>query len=39
MNGHLDATYGSWTTGWVHWVTNDVTYWRDLAGTAFCTNM
>ena len=46
FNGIADAQFGFWNTGWVHsnpfhaGIPNgDWTYWRDIRGTQFCTNL
>ncbi|KAK0745120.1 hypothetical protein B0T21DRAFT_279954 [Apiosordaria backusii] len=44
-NGFMDGTVaGWWKTGWVHYYNGqfgdvDFTFWRDLQGTPFCTNL
>ncbi|KAK4170628.1 hypothetical protein QBC36DRAFT_296133 [Triangularia setosa] len=44
FNGFLDVNHGSWRTGWVHYSQGppadlNFSFWRDVAGTAFCTNI
>ncbi|KAK0672650.1 hypothetical protein QBC41DRAFT_216698 [Cercophora samala] len=46
FNGFMDGNAGWWRTGWVHYYYNpgiapdiDFTFWRDLSGTQFCTNL
>ncbi|KAK0672646.1 hypothetical protein QBC41DRAFT_216404 [Cercophora samala] len=40
FNGFMDANVGYWKTGWAHFNSGqDFTHWRDLQGTAICTNL
>ncbi|KAK0735926.1 hypothetical protein B0T18DRAFT_474065 [Schizothecium vesticola] len=44
FNGVADKQWGTWTTGWVRikyydYSFIDFTFWRDLKGTQFCTDL
>ncbi|KAM7198462.1 hypothetical protein V8F33_004968 [Rhypophila sp. PSN 637] len=39
FNAHMDSVYGFWRTGWLYSDAYQFTFWRDIQGTAFCTNI
>ncbi|KAM7200702.1 hypothetical protein V8F20_005204 [Naviculisporaceae sp. PSN 640] len=39
FNAHMDSTYGFWRTGWLYSDEYQFTFWRDIHGTPFCTNL